>query len=169
MTKKDRIRKILLDNGCSIQTKIDNGHKFENCWYSSDDQYMIHDVLINELSFLLKYKITHNVTPFIGYSPSTQSWYGYTHRGIYGFKIGEVITKADVGYAPTDEADFIRVVKSWFSDDDVKIIQTAKGVTIIEGGYENEIPYPTWGKGEHTIKTLADAKAAAISFVKGLS
>ncbi len=31
----------------------------------------------------------------IGFDPKTQKWYGWSHRGIYGFGIGHTVKKGD--------------------------------------------------------------------------
>ena len=32
----------------------------------------------------------------IGYAPKTGKWYGWSHRAIYGFKVGDTVKKGDV-------------------------------------------------------------------------
>jgi hypothetical protein len=32
----------------------------------------------------------------IGFAPKTQEWYGWSHRAIAGFKVGDVVKKGDV-------------------------------------------------------------------------
>jgi len=34
----------------------------------------------------------------IGYSPKDGKWYGWSHRAIYGFKVGSVVKKGDCGF-----------------------------------------------------------------------
>ncbi len=48
----------------------------------------------------------------IGYSPDIKKWYGWSHRAIAGFKIGDIISKGDIlanrlpiGYKAETEAD----------------------------------------------------------------
>jgi len=32
----------------------------------------------------------------IGFAPTSQKWYGWSHRAIYGFKVGDTVKKGDV-------------------------------------------------------------------------
>lgn len=32
----------------------------------------------------------------IGYAPKEQKWYGWSHRAIYGFKVGDTVKQGDV-------------------------------------------------------------------------
>lgn len=32
----------------------------------------------------------------IGYAPKTQKWYGWSHRAVFGFKVGDRVKKGDV-------------------------------------------------------------------------
>ena len=46
-----------------------------------------------------KFLKKHGIKPEgygIGFSEEENAWYGWTHRGIYGFKIGDVVKKGDV-------------------------------------------------------------------------
>lgn len=46
-----------------------------------------------------KFLKKHGIKPEgygIGFSESENAWYGWTHRGIYGFKIGDIVKKGDV-------------------------------------------------------------------------
>jgi hypothetical protein len=35
-------------------------------------------------------------TACLGFSPKTQKWYGWSHRAIYGFTIGDVVSEGDL-------------------------------------------------------------------------
>ena len=39
-----------------------------------------------------------NNVPSLGYSASEEKWYGWSHRAIYGFKVGDKIKKGTCGY-----------------------------------------------------------------------
>lgn len=39
-----------------------------------------------------------NEVPSLGYSASEKKWYGWSHRAIYGFKVGDKIKKGTCGY-----------------------------------------------------------------------
>jgi hypothetical protein len=34
----------------------------------------------------------------LGFSEKEQKWYGYSHRGVYGFGIGDKVKKGHLGY-----------------------------------------------------------------------
>jgi len=46
----------------------------------------------------------------IGFSPKHQKWYGWSHRAIYGFSIGDVVSEGDMvtvsGYTEEFEKEF---------------------------------------------------------------
>lgn len=41
----------------------------------------------------------------IGFNPTEQSWYGWSHRAMLSFKVGDTVKPGDVAYAPKDKAD----------------------------------------------------------------
>jgi len=57
-------------------------------------------------SALVRYCEKHGIRPqrrkpahnhnSIGFSEKEQKWYGWSHRGIYGFKVGDVVKEGDV-------------------------------------------------------------------------
>ena len=54
----------------------------------------------------IMYGICEDLTPLIeniqcGYSPRDQKYYGWSHRGIYGFGIGSKVKKGDLAYIPS--------------------------------------------------------------------
>ena len=126
----------------------------------------------------------------IGWSEKEQKWYGWSHRAIYGFGVGEEMTRDCCGYEPVDKEDYARWILDFFCDGgddkhykDIKIEQDAdgdgtKGI-YLSYNYTREDgstydhhgfhPYPVWGKGVWTAKTIEDAKEMAISFAKRVS
>ena len=57
----------------------------------------------NQATLAKKYGIEHFEFPFpssgvksVGFNPKTQTWYGWSHRAIAGFKVGDVVKKGDV-------------------------------------------------------------------------
>jgi len=129
----------------------------------------------------------------IGYNPTEQKWYGWSHRTIFGFGIGSKTKKGDCSYRPTNLEDFIEDCTNFWSDpghnnvtskvvenDGTKQIYTEwtysndpweipnkklrGGIT----GVHTDIP-EQWGRGEWTAKTMDDAKQMAIDFANGVS
>jgi hypothetical protein len=56
----------------------------------------------------------------VGFNPSEQQWYGWSHRAIYGFGIGSKVNKGDCGYQPVDVEDLNRdMLDFWDVDNGV--------------------------------------------------
>ena len=78
-----------------------------NFWPDGDG-----DVPLSEMSqddFRKKYGIEQFEFPYpdsqirhIGFAPKDQKWYGWSHRAIYGFKVGDKVKPGDV-VAPDPE------------------------------------------------------------------
>ena len=122
----------------------------------------------------------------IGFCEKEQKWYGWSHRAIYGFGVGDSVVKGDCAYTPNDSEEMIRDLQEQYSGDcydnvrfDVSqnevIVQYDKG-NFKGRGYEaviNMIPpdgretYPL-GRGEWTTKTLRDCRQMAIDFADGV-
>lgn len=146
---------------------------------------------------LYKYGITENIfstfgqgDPInVGYSPSDNKWYGWSHRAIFGFTEGSKCKLGNVQFSPSNKEEFKKdLYNFWAEDVDVKSVEIEetkeydeeKGSTV-EGvvlsimnnngfGHESFYEYPeTWGKGEWTAKTMEDAKEMAIDFAENIS
>lgn len=74
-----------------------------------DGGYFTHVGLENNLKYLLKKGITEQLqnksnikmnAVNIGFNPTEQKWYGWSHRAIYGFGVGSECKKGDCGYVP---------------------------------------------------------------------
>lgn len=122
----------------------------------------------------------------IGYSESSKKWFGWSHRSIRGFKIGDTVKKEDDGYQPTNKMDFLEEQVNFWVD---KYHLETKGKFIKNGvevswKYSNEVPnkilrgqtgnvfckFPDkYGNGEWTAKNLDDCKKMAIAFADSVS
>lgn len=65
----------------------------------------------------------------IGWNPSEQKWYGWSHRAIHGFTIGSEVKKGNCAFIPSNKEDFIDDLLnfwdmnkdgSWFIEDSFK-------------------------------------------------
>lgn len=65
----------------------------------------------------------------IGWSPSEQKWYGWSHRAISGFVVGSEVKKGSCAFIPSNKEDFIEDLLnfwdmnsdgSWFIEDSFK-------------------------------------------------
>lgn len=168
-----------------------------------DGSFLTRVGMEEELNFLLEIGITEQIQDgygkswisFIGFNPTEQKWYGWSHRAIAGFGIGSECKKGHCGFQPSNKQEFKDDCLRFWGDTDMD--ETHKVNPIAEEGTEdgklgiwvkytyddkvpninmrNQIgsvfsPYPEeWGKGEWTAKTLDDAKQMAIDFAMGVS
>ena len=117
-------------------------------WYESnvDSGYIgnedTYKYLVEEKKLVLIQKIdkTHN-TCSIGYSPKENKWYGWSHRAMYGFGIGDVVKEGDL----TATSGFVEEYRIQHPDED-------KSLPV---GYKAEC--------------LNDAKRMAIAFASAVS
>lgn len=158
-------------------------------WKSKyDHSYLSHVCLDNDLQFLLDYKITDQVTHGLGFSPDNQTWYGWTHRGLYGFTVGSTCEIGDVHYKPSTLSELIdNARKEWNDDlrDNVTVEFVKEGVLKISWTYKDTIPNPnlrgqyheieqeynstSFGRGQWVASNLEDAKQMAIDLRSNLS
>ena len=147
------------------------------------------DVLKEEMEVLKKLGIEK--VPYqgasIGFAEKNQSWYGWSHRAIAGFKVGSKVKMGDCAFQPSNKEEFAEYITQFWGDEkyleDVKITHTKTGVKLT-AVYNNKVPnkdlrgtpyvhfekYPKkWGRGAWTAKTLDDAKQMAIDFSKDVS
>ena len=121
----------------------------------------------------------------IGFNPEENKWYGWSHRAICGFTIGDEIKRGDSAYHPTDKEDFLQDMIRFWSDSftlNVTGEHRENGV-YIEWEYSQTVPnekikgktsgtlchYPdSWGKGEWKAETMADARQMAIDFANNV-
>ncbi len=126
----------------------------------------------------------------IGYSIKDGKWYGWSHRAIYGFKIGSTCKIGDCHYMPSN-ASHLRAdcVRFWHNEQQEwtrsrwETREGIKGIYVYwKYGHDTKnkecrgqihgafCPYPEqWGRGEWVAKTTADAKQMAIDFADGIS
>jgi hypothetical protein len=176
-------------------------------YYSKvDGSYLARVGMENSLNFLLKAGVTDQIqdgygeptTSCIGFNPTEQKWYGWSHRAIFGFGIGSECKKGDCGYEADNKENFAQSCLDFWGDKEYSIgddkfefgvgldcmgEKEVKGV-FISYIYNDKVPnkslrrtkythfsqFPdTWGKGEWIAKTLEDARQMAVDFAKGIS
>jgi len=176
-------------------------------YYSKvDGSYLTRVGMENDLNFLLKRGVSEQIqdgygepkTCCIGFNPTEQKWYGWSHRAIFGFGIGSDCKKGDCGYEADNKENFAQSCLDFWGDKEYSIgdnhFQFGKGLDYsgekeVDGvwvayTYNDKVPnkslrgteythfsqFPDkWGKGEWTAKTLDEAKEMAIDFAKGVS
>jgi hypothetical protein len=161
-----------------------------------DHSYLTRVGMEDSIQFLADRNIVQQVSSFdggkvacIGFDPVKQKWYGWSHRAIFGFKVGSEVKKGDCAYSATDADDFLDdMIRFWSEPAHEKVTghhcerDGMKGVCI-EWRYSNDVPneeirgeiggafqiYPSaWGRGEWTAKTLDDARVMAMDFAEGV-
>lgn len=126
----------------------------------------------------------------IGFSSKDGKWYGWSHRAIFGFKIGSTCKDGDCHYRPRNRRDFREDCKRFWAGDHHEDIHAAYATEDGAHGvrvtwrYGDDTPnekiqgtiagvftsYPEeFGKGEWTAKTVADAKQMACDFAESVS
>lgn len=132
--------------------------------------------LVNIRGIMPELRSPTSNTCTIGYSHIDGKWYGWSHRAIHGFKVGDKVKYGDCGYVPEDADGFIHdLLESLKSLKDLKVDKKAPKVQISwigDAGVRvvKEWDYPTtYGKGEWVAKTTADARQMAIDFARGVS
>jgi len=126
----------------------------------------------------------------IGFSEKEQKWYGWSHRAIYGFGIGDEVKRGHCAYVPTDPNDFLDDMRRFWDDDSHErtwaehVDHNGELGVMVRWTYADDIEnvklrgtqgrnfhrYPdTWGRGEWTAKTLEDAKQMALDYYEGVA
>jgi len=129
-----------------------------------------------------KYKIDDVLSNSIGFSKANQKWYGWSHRAIAGFGIGDECKKGDCAFNPSNKEEFLDNIKDEFKDkyyDNVEFKEMKHGIQVFyEINRKNSDVFKTnriyrypknWGRGYWKAKTLDDAKQMAIDFAKSVS
>lgn len=174
----------------------------DNCdskiYYSKvDGAYLTRVGREEDLKFLMKRGITEQIqdgygepkTCCIGFNPTEQKWYGWSHRAIFGFGIGSECKQGNCGFKPSNKTEFIKREMCFWGDTEYAIngivdyTEKENGILItyvfndkvpnekLRGTlYEHFSKFPKkWGKGEWTAKTIEDAKKMAIDFARSVS
>ena len=155
-----------------------------------DDSYMTQVGMEDDVGFLAEREITEELTHGVGFSPKDDKWYGWSHRAIFGFKVGSKCKKGDCHYNGSNvkeqESDAIR-----FWEEDYHLNVRCSGI-VEKGGekyfdikwdYSDKVPNEKLrntiggnlhhikpaGLGEWTAKTASDAKRMAQDFKEGVS
>jgi len=128
----------------------------------------------------------------IGFSEKEQKWYGWSHRAMYGFTIGDSVKRGDCAYRPADEEGFRQKYLNFFGvgehHKNPTVVdhtdENGKRGALITATYTDDVPnkklrgteyrifWPyeneKFGRGEWTAETMDDAKQMAIDFAEGV-
>jgi len=182
-----RVKKYLKRVAYIGKSDIHNG----GVYYSRyDDSYITRVGMEDNVKVLAEREITVELTHGVGFSPKDKKWYGWSHRAIYGFKVGSKCKKGDYHYNGSSLKDQEEDAISFWSDDahsethsDGIIEQDGEKYFDIKWAYNkvcaNKKLHNTidgclhhikeLGRGEWTAKTMEDAKQMAIDFNEGVS
>ena len=125
------------------------------------------------LKFLAKHDVSEQLTCGMGFSPSENKWYGWSHRAIFGFTIGSQVKMGDCGYTPKTLEEYAQYLcnfyemESWYIEDDLIHFKPFDGKDCCLEPYPINEFSP--GRGEWIAKTLEDAKQMAKDFNEGVS
>lgn len=166
----------------------DPNEKRPDCYYSKFDGSYITMVGMEEnIRHLAAREITDELTHGVGFSPMEGKWYGWSHRAIFGFKVGSTCNKGDCHYRAANLDDELEAAVVFWSGDN----KTDVTAEVIDGeiqvswmyddltpneklrgtkggcGWSNDIA--NFGRGEWVAKTMEDAKQMAVDFNEGVS
>lgn len=74
----------------------------------------------------------------IGFNEKEQKWYGWSHRAMYGFGIGDSVEKGDCAYTPVDKDDYLDEIVNFWHDKEYHIITWGEHGEEYERYYEYE-------------------------------
>lgn len=130
------------------------------------DGHKFFDGKKEDLRFLEVYGITEGLQhikydSFIGFSPKFNSWFALTPWRIHSFTIGTKITYGHPLYRPKDIDDYLESCRSYYRYKDPEYVDGCIRYTTDEDGVLLLGLPERFGRGEYTIKTMAQAKKAA--------
>lgn len=152
-----------------------------------NDSYVTRVGMEDDVKFLADREITEELTHGVGFSPKDKKWYGWSHRAIFGFKVGSTCKKGDCHYRGVTVDDEIEDAIRFWSDPghiNVKAERDINNPLLLQVTWEYDETVPneklhgkisgcSWtlnpGRGEWTAKTMADAKQMAQDFNEGVS
>jgi len=172
---RENIKNILIDNGYYLdedyyvdERTSDPDFNFPSWIHKKTKQWIASNVLLLDLKFLLKYQIDKHITHGMGFSTKQQKWYGWSHRAIAGYGIGDKITKSNIAYRSDSINDLYEELLESFPLKNYKLEKTNNNSIKVyelmeDGSFEFVKEYYT-GRGEFVIKTLDEAKECAKNF-----
>jgi hypothetical protein len=175
------------------QSPVDNETWIENA-YNMKGQYIgdpkIAHYLCIKRSIEPEYRTPTSGICSIGFCEKEQKWYGWSHRAIFGFGIGDKVSKGDCAFVPRNINEAITAAVNFWSGENKESV-SGNVVTTKEDGehilvswtYDDKVPneklrlteqsivcpIPIFGKGEWVAATLEDARQMACDFAQGVS
>lgn len=107
-TLGDHIFSILFDSGRKAYGHYwDEETRLKNTGGSNEEMSSKEAQLLYKAASVEKLKKKHGITKMedgVGFSPTEKKWWGWSHRGAYGFGVGDKMKKGDAGYIPSKGA-----------------------------------------------------------------
>ena len=182
-----RTKKWLKEVAYIGKSKIADDEDSDVYYSKFDNSYITGVGMEKSVKFLADREITKDLTHGVGFSPKDGKWYGWSHRAIFGFKIGSTCEKGDCHYFAANEADMIEgAIRFWDDEchENTTAVVSKPGQIKVEWLYNDKVPNKdlrgtiggtisyydhSFGRGEWVAKTIEDAKQMAIDFNKGVS
>lgn len=105
-----------------------------------------------------------------GYSPRDNKYYGWSHRAIHGFGIGDEVVKGNLSYLPSTIEELRENCEQYRYDGTCEmyreVLEVGTPDTLCDGTH---CPYHKLGRGEYKILNLQDAKQTALSYAYNVS
>lgn len=116
-----KVKKIIYDKGGQDETEMPSAYNFNNKYIGNIEDA---DFLCKELGIRPETISDKHSVCSIGYSEKDEKYYGWSHRAIHGFKIGDKVKKGDVA------AEYLEIGFEAKTKEDTKemAIAFAKGV-----------------------------------------
>lgn len=112
----------------------------------------------------------------VGYSHKNGKWYGWSHRAIFGFKVGSECLIGSCGFRARNKTEFYKFIKFSYSGKFYKFIRRPRGIRVLFSNQKTNTTmshmeyYPKeWGRGEWIAKTMIEAREMACDFAEGVS
>jgi hypothetical protein len=97
MNVNEYLEKVAYVAECKME-HLDDKDILDAYYSKFDDSFMTFIGFEENMKFLADREITENLTHGVGFSPKDKKWYGWSHRAIFGFKIGSTCKKGDCHY-----------------------------------------------------------------------
>ena len=135
--------KTIFSKNFEVVNHKDDHTNFGLCWmHKIDDYYLCHavdSIIFKNYKFLLKYNINNLISHSLGQSDDGRYW-GWSHRALASFKVGDKIKLGDCAYYPNNKESFEESMIAWVSYD--VGVDEEYGTTTSIKSIEKNIPNP---------------------------
>jgi hypothetical protein len=126
----------------------------------------------------------HSNVCSIGFCEREQKWYGWSHRAMWGFGVGDSVKKGDCAYVPAIPQELYDELLEYNKPENLEILSAGVRIRVPMskvGIRDLETNTTEWietepgyhivetGRGEWTAATLDDCRQMACDFAEGVS